>query len=281
MDTLLYKASSYLNSYYTWIAFAVGSIVGSFLNVCILRIPEGTFFKKARSLCPNCKQTIPFWLNIPILSFILLRGRSHCCKKSISWQYPIVESITGIGFILIYWKFPFLYTLNEVIEISPADLIRFIHGSLFFSLLMICSVIDFHHMIIPDVISLPMIAVSPLVFYFHPELSWQSSLLGILIGGGLLYGVAWLYWLIRKQVGMGMGDVKLLAAIGGWLGYQSLLPTIFYGSIIGSTFGLIGIIFFKKYQTNSAIPFGPFLAIGAMIHLLFGLQFFNLLFSPA
>jgi leader peptidase (prepilin peptidase)/N-methyltransferase len=105
-----------------------------------------------------------------------------------------------------------------------------------------------------------------LVFYLHPDLTWQSSLIGVVAGGFSLYAVAWIYWLIRKEVGMGMGDVKLLAAIGGWLGYQSILPTILYGSLMGAAIGIIIMMWKRQMALKMAIPFGPFLALGALIH---------------
>ncbi len=123
-------------------------------------------------------------------------------------------------------------------------------------------------MIIPDAISLPMIAVFPMIAYVHPELTLYSAFLGVLIGGGTIYAIAWIYYLLRKREGIGMGDAKLLAAIGGWLGYESLLPTVLFASIVGSFVG-IGLIL-KNRNTNlqTEIPFGPFLALGAAFYLL-------------
>jgi leader peptidase (prepilin peptidase)/N-methyltransferase len=181
--------------------------------------------------------------------------------------------------VICYWNFPFL-TAIPTWDIEPRDLIRFIHAMIFVNVLIVCSVIDLKHMIIPDVISLPMIALSPVVIYFHPELDWQSSLMGILLGGGVLYGITWAYWLVRHEIGMGMGDVKLLAAIGGWLGYQSILPTIFYGSVLGSTVGIVVLLMSRKFSLQTKIPFGPFLAIGAILHLFLNEFFYELLFIP-
>lgn len=264
----------------TWAVLAFGLVVGSFLNVCILRIPEGTFWANARSVCPHCKTKIPFWLNIPVLSYLLLRGKSRCCQVSISRQYPLVELVTGILFVIVYWNFPFVFTVDALPQIEPRNLIRFIHGILLISLLIICSVIDLRLRIIPDVISIPMILATPVVIYFHPDLTWQSGTLGVLFGGGSLFAIAWLYWVVRQQVGMGMGDVKLLAGIGGWLGYQVVLPAIFYGSVLGSLAGIAAMIVSRKMDLASKIPFGPFLAIGSLIHLFFGAKIQEFILFP-
>lgn len=270
MEIIAAKAIYYLSSPFTWYAFVLGSLIGSFLNVCILRIPEGTFWKNQRSVCPQCQAPIPFYYNIPILSYFILRGKTSCCKNPLSKQYPAVEFFTALTFTIIYWNFPVFYIIDHQTLLDNANLIRFFHGVTFASLLITCSVIDLRLKIIPDVISLPMILLTPVVFYLHPDLDWKSSLIGVFAGGGILFGIAWLYWLLRKQVGMGMGDVKLLAAIGGWLGYQSILPTVFYSSLTGAFVGIIAMAVSKKVNTTTEIPFGPFLAGGAILHLLYG-----------
>jgi len=254
----------------TWIAFLLGAIVGSFLNVCIFRIPEHTFFKHARSVCRSCGAPIPAYYNFPIVSWLWLRGKAACCKTKLHWQYPLVELIAALMFVGVYWRYPFVIPSGNMYVIDQVDMIRTIHGAIFVSALIVCSAIDFRHMIIPDVISLPMIALTPLVVFVHPDLTWLDALIGVAAGGASLYAIAWLYWLIRKEVGMGMGDVKLLAAIGGWLGYQSIIPTIFYGSVLGAVAGLAVVAASRNLNLKSAIPFGPFLALGAIIHLFFG-----------
>lgn len=221
-------------------------------------------------MCRHCNSQIPFYLNVPILSYLFLLGKTKCCKKPLAVQYPIVEFLTACLFAVIYWQFPFLEIINGVIKVDYPNFLRFAHAIIFCSALLVCSVIDIHHMIIPDVISIPMIFLSPLVVIIHPELDWVSSILGVLVGGFCLYAVAWIYWLVRREVGLGLGDVKLLAAIGGWLGYQAIIPTVFIGSITGALFGLTAIILIKKLTFKSAIPFGPFLAFGAVAHLVFG-----------
>jgi leader peptidase (prepilin peptidase)/N-methyltransferase len=210
----------------------------------------------------------------------MLKGKAKCCGAPISLQYPAVELLTGVMFVIVYWNFPFLYQVSDSWGVDPKDMIRFIHGTILVSLLIICSVIDLRLRIIPDVISIPMILVTPIVIYFHPDLTWQSGALGVLLGGGSLFAVAWIYWVVRQQVGMGMGDVKLLAALGGWLGYQVVLPAIFYGSVLGSLVGICGMVMSRKMDLGSKIPFGPFLAIGALMHLFLGAKIQELLFFP-
>lgn len=259
---------SFLESPWTWFVFVFGALIGSFLNVCIYRIPEGQFFASARSRCRHCNAQIPAYLNIPILGFLLLRGRTLCCKKPLSWQYPVVELLTASLFVACYWKTPFMIQYGaHPFEIDPTNALRFAHLSTFVALMIVCSFIDIRLMIIPDVISLPMIAATPLVVWLHPDLTWQSALAGVIVGGGILYAVAWLYFLLRKQVGMGFGDVKLLAAIGGWLGVEAVLPAICWGSILGSVVGISMMLYQRKMDMKLAIPFGPFLATGAVLHM--------------
>jgi len=251
-----------------------GALIGSFLNVVILRVPEKTFFKHSRSVCPKCGALVPIWLNIPVVSWLLLRGKSNCCRTSISIQYPLVELSTMIIFGLFYTRHPFLGWSFDSLLWNYDDFLRFMHGVTFTSVLLACSVIDIRLMIIPDVLSLGMIGVSPLVAWLHPELKLVDSLGGVLLGGGFLYAIAWFYWLIRKQYGMGFGDVKLLAAIGGWIGYQGVFPTLFLGSIIGSIMGVVILMLAQKFSWKAKVPFGPFLAAGAVLYLWYGLEVF-------
>jgi leader peptidase (prepilin peptidase)/N-methyltransferase len=264
------KLSAYLVTPLTWIVFTFGAIIGSFLNVCIFRIPEGTFFKEQRSVCRSCGARIPAYLNVPILSWVVLRGRTACCKAPLSIQYPLVELATALLMVVVYWSYPFVSVRGAAIEYDYANMIRAIHAAVFVAALLVCSVIDLRHMIIPDVISLPMIALTPVVVWLHPDLDWQSAAIGVAAGGLSLYAIAWIYWLVRHEVGMGMGDVKLLAGIGGWLGYQAIIPTVFYASILGAAFGLGAVALSRERSMKTAIPFGPFLALGAIIHLFAG-----------
>jgi leader peptidase (prepilin peptidase)/N-methyltransferase len=254
----------------TWLALLFGAIVGSFLNVCILRIPEGTFLAHTRSHCPSCGALIPWYLNIPVVSWLFLKGKARCCGAKISPQYVLVEFFTAILFSFIYWKVPFMIHHGTNFGWDPANFIRAVHMVIFSCSMMICAVIDWRLMIIPDVISLPMIAMTPLVVWLHPDLDWRSAALGVVAGFGLLYGIAWLYWVMRKEVGMGMGDVKLLAAIGGWLGVQAIVPTVLLGSLGGALCGLFYMVYRRQFDLKVALPFGPFLVSGALVHMFFG-----------
>lgn len=266
----------YATSPITWFLFVLGACVGSFLNVCIIRIPAGTFWSSLRSHCPHCQQSIPLWHNIPILSWLILRGRSACCGQPIAKQYPLVEFLTALLFVVIYWRLPFVRSYDGVLHLDSENVIRFLHAAVFCSALLTSSVIDFHLKIIPDKINLPMIALTPLVIYLHPDLDWFSGLVGVLVGGLSLYIVAWLYVWMRGEAGLGFGDVKLLAAIGGWLGYQAIIPTIMVGSIVGAMVGIGWMIATRQWNLKLALPFGPFLSLGAVNYLLFGQEFYEL-----
>lgn len=254
----------------------LGLILGSFYNVLIYRLPRGIFWRYRRSHCPHCQAKIPFYLNVPVISFVWLAGKSHCCQHRLSWHYPLIELASAILLVGLYLYFPFI---SDEGVLEQAQLMRFLHAYLFASFLLIGSVIDLYHMIIPDEITLTLVALTPAVIYLHPELDWLSSIIGVVVGGGSLYAIAWLYWLTRRKIGMGMGDVKLLAGIGGWLGYQGVLTTLLYGSLIGTFVALILIFAGKKgYNMQSALPFGPCLALGALLHLLCGQSLLRLLF---
>ena len=267
-------ATDYMVSPWTWCHFALGAIVGSFLNVCILRIPKKTFWRNTRSVCPNCESPIPWYHNIPILSFYILRGQAACCHVKLSRQYPLVEFLTGAAFIATYWYAPYINWSAGHAEILWPNFIRFMHLSVFVSLMIVCSAIDLKYMIIPDVISIPMILVTPIIVYYHPELDWKSALFGVVVGGGVLYFVAWIYWMLRREIGLGFGDVKLLAAVGGWLGVQAIVPTILIGSVLGTVVGMGALLVNRQMSLKSALPFGPFLAFGACFHMLFNLKIF-------
>lgn len=259
-----------LRSPLTYLSFLLGAMLGSFFNVCIYRIPRKIFWKTQRSHCPHCDAAIPMWHNIPLLSWLLLRGRAACCGQRISVQYPLVELFTALLFVVIYWTYPFILQWEPQPLVDSREFLRYAHALVFCSLLLICSVIDLEHQIIPDVLSLPMIALTPLVVYLHPDLDWKSSLWGVLLGGGLFYMVAWIYYLVRRESGLGLGDVKLLAAIGGWLGYQSILSTIFWASLMGSVVGLGLMLIGRSWDMKTRVPFGPFLSTAAVAYHLFG-----------
>ncbi len=262
-----------------WLVFGFGCLFGSFFNVCIYRIPRKIFWKSSRSHCPACEAPIPSWHNIPILSWVFLRGKAACCGAKISVQYPLVELGTGVLWFAVFACFPFLTWDGGSFGFEPHESLRFAHALIFSSVLLICSVIDFEHQIIPDVLSLPLIVTAPLVAFLHPELDLRSSLFGIFLGGGLFYAVAWIYFFVRKDYGLGLGDVKLLAGIGGWLGYQAVLTTIFWASLLGSVVGISAMILARSRDMKLKLPFGPFLSLAAIVLLLFGRYFAEYIIS--
>jgi len=232
-----------------------GAMVGSFLNVCIYRLPKEESIIWPRSHCPACKKMIRFYDNIPLISYLLLRGRCRYCKGPISIQYPLVEGITALSSLFLFMKF----------GPSLSYLIYFA----FVAALIVITVIDLYHQIIPDGISLPGIGVGLLTSLVNPQITFFNSLMGILLGGGSLFLVATLYEWIFKREGMGGGDVKLLAMIGAFLGWKAVILTILLSSLIGSTTGIL-IMILKGKDFKYAIPFGPFLSMGAVIALFYG-----------
>jgi leader peptidase (prepilin peptidase)/N-methyltransferase len=235
--------------------FVFGTIIGSFLNVCIHRIPQGKSIITPSSHCPLCKKPIRFFDNIPLVSFLWLRGRCRTCNAPISLRYPLVELLMGLFSVILLWRF-------------GISAFYFIYFALFASLTLI-SFIDLTHRIIPDVISLPGIIIGLVISLLHPQMSISNSLIGVLVGGGSLYVVANIYQLVTKREGMGGGDVKLLAMIGAFIGWKGVLFTILCSSFIGSVVG-VAMMFISKADSKYAVPFGPFLSFGAMIFVLFG-----------
>lgn len=245
-----------------------GALVGSFLNVVILRLPsEDESIVFPASHCPRCNTPLHWYENIPFFSYLFLLGKCGHCKVPISIQYPLVElTMTALSAALMY-----SYGLS----------FEFVGLFIFSAALLVIIVIDIHHQIIPDVISLPGIMAGLIFSVFSNSVTWQSSLIGIALGGGLLYTIALLYFLIRKVDGMGGGDIKLLAMIGAWLGWQSLPFVIFASSFSGTIVGLIAMGYQKK-GGHTRIPFGPFLSITALIYVFFAsdiLYFFQLYFN--
>ena len=236
------------------VSIMFGAIVGSFLNVCIIRLPKGESIIIPGSHCPHCNHPIKFYDNIPLVSYLLLGGKCRYCKRSISAQYPLVEGTTAISSLLLFLKY-------------GLSLSYFFYFS-FVAALIIITVIDLYHQIIPDVISIPGIGVGLLGALIIPHITFFNSLLGILLGGGSLFVIATFYQWLFKREGMGGGDVKLLAMIGAFLGWDAVILTILLSSLIGSITGII-IMVLKGKDFKYAIPFGPFLSLGAVIALFY------------
>jgi leader peptidase (prepilin peptidase)/N-methyltransferase len=238
------------------LVFMFGMCIGSFLNVCIHRLPSSmSIINPSRSFCPRCNSAIQFYDNIPVLSYLWLKGRCRNCKASISLRYPLVELMAGILAIAILFMFGL--TLEGVVYF------------VFISSLLVITFIDIDHKIIPDIITLPGIPIGLAASFVLPDMTFKSSLLGLLVGGGSLLLVAWTYSLITQKEGMGGGDIKLLGMIGTFIGWKGVIFTIFAASLTGTFVGII-VMLLKGKNLKFAIPFGPFLSIGAMSYIFFG-----------
>jgi len=257
------------------IAFVFGAIVGSFLNVCIVRIPKGDSIVRPSSHCPGCKNPIQFYDNIPLLSYIFLLGRCRSCGERISPRYLIVELLMACLAAALYYQFGF----------SLAFLVSFI----FVAALIVISFIDLDVRIVPDVISLPGIIAGLLFSVVARYLvsdpselipSPLSALIGVLVGGGFLLALAWAYEAFTGVEGMGGGDVKLLAMIGAFLGWTAIPFTLFFASLTGSVIG-VGLMVGKGVGRRFALPFAPFLCLGALLYLFFGNELLGLYLPPS
>jgi leader peptidase (prepilin peptidase)/N-methyltransferase len=233
-----------------------GGIIGSFLNVCIYRLPREKSVVRPSSSCPSCEKPIKFYDNIPIISYLFLKGKCRQCGSHISIRYPMVELITAFLFFMLFKKYGLSFEL--------------IVGMLLISLLIAISFIDLDFRIIPDVLSIGgLIAGLILAFFRKPFFFYMDALYGILLGGGILFVIAYGYELLRKREGMGGGDIKLLGMIGAFCGIKGVIFSLMSGSLIGTFIG-IPMMFIKGADTKYAIPFGPFLSLGALIFIFFG-----------
>lgn len=235
-------------------AFLLGACLGSFFNVLIYRLPREESIVRPASRCPSCGRPVPARENVPIVSFLLLRGKCAGCGGRISWRYPVVEAGTGIGFLLI----------------ARVDGIGFLllRDLVFFSFLVPIVFIDIDHRIIPDELSLGGLAAGMLLS-FLPGGQWQGALAGAVLGGGILFLTAMVYQRVTGIEGLGGGDVKLLAMIGAFLGWRGALFTIFFGSLLGVAGGLVAM---RKGNEGlkTAIPYGPYLCAAALLSRFLG-----------
>jgi leader peptidase (prepilin peptidase)/N-methyltransferase len=236
------------------IAVLVGAVIGSFLNVCIYRLPRGESIAWPVSHCPTCSTPIAPYDNVPVFSYLLLRGRCRACRAPISVRYPLIELANALGYALILWRFGPTW---------PA-----LVYAMLFSVLLVVTGIDLSHQIIPNVITLPGIVIGFVCAVTILPVGAINSLLGILVGGGILLGLAWISPYVFGKEGMGLGDVKLVAMVGAFLGWRQALLTIMVGAVVGSVVGLT-LIALKVMRREHYIPFGPFLALGAVVAMLF------------
>ncbi len=232
-----------------------GALVGSFLNVCIYRLPRHESIAWPGSHCPSCSHPIAWYDNIPIVSYLLLAGRCRHCAIKIPYQYPLVEALNALGYVWIVWFFGMTWSAAT-------------YGILYSSLLVVAGT-DLSHKIIPNAITFPGIILGLLSAATILPLGLFNGLLGVLVGGGILWLLAWVSPYLFGKEGMGGGDIKLLAMIGAFLGWKPALMTIMVGSFLGSLVG-IGLIAAKVIRREDYIPFGPFLVCGALVSLFFG-----------
>lgn len=236
------------------LAAVLGLAVGSFLNVCIYRMPRGESLLYPGSRCPGCGAALRWYDNIPVVSWVWLGGKCGQCQAPISPQYPIVEAVTAALIVAV------------VLVTPPGPLLA--SRLVFACSLVVLFGIDLKHQILPNVITLPGIGVGFLFSLFGPP-GWAQSLAGMVLGAGLLYGTAAAYYMVRREEGLGMGDVKMLAMIGAFLGWQAVLLTLILASFAGAVLG-IGMMATARGNLRYALPFGTFLAIGALIAMFAG-----------
>jgi leader peptidase (prepilin peptidase) / N-methyltransferase len=236
-------------------AFLFGTVIGSFLNVCIYRLPNEESIVTPRSRCPACRTPIRAADNIPLLSFLLLRGRCRACGKPIAWRYPLVEALTGGLFALTVARFG--------VGLETAFLLVFLAA------LVLVSFIDLDHQIIPNAVTLPGIPLGLVAGLLVSEPPLLDRLIGMLAGAGFLYLVLYYGGTLYGQEAMGEGDLNLIALIGAFLGWRAVVITILVGCLLGATVG-VGLIALRRLSRRQHIPFGPFLAVGAAVALFWG-----------
>jgi leader peptidase (prepilin peptidase)/N-methyltransferase len=236
-------------------SFIFGLVIGSFLNVCIYRLPLGNSILYPASSCPRCGSKIRFYDNVPLVSYILLRGKCRFCRHPISFRYPVVEFLSGLVSVALFLRY------------GPSFAYLFLFA--FTASLITMTFIDLQHQILPDVITIPGIVTGFFVSFFSwSEPSWSDSLFGILGGGVIFYLVAILFKLLRGKEGLGAGDIKLLAMLGGWLGWQALPFVILISSVTGVIIGG-GTLLLSRKKLETRIPYGPFLVLAAFVWLFF------------
>jgi len=234
----------------------LGLAIGSFLNVVIYRVPRKKPFWVGRSVCTNCEAQLRWYHNVPLLSYLFLRGKCAFCKTRISARYPLVESVNAISYLYFFYEFGWSLEFAVFALISSALL------AIFF--------IDLDFQIIPDLITLPGMIIGLAVSLIPGGIDIVASAIGLLVGGGALYLVALLGdWLFKKE-SMGGGDIKLAAMLGSFLGWQKVLFVFMASAVIGLVVSVALMIFSEKIRTNRVVPFGPFIAAAAMLAIIWG-----------
>lgn len=242
-------------------ALLLGLVTGSFLNVVIHRLPRGLSTVLPRSRCPACGTAIRPLDNIPVLSWMLLRGRCRNCRVRISARYPLIEAFTGLLFVASAERFDYSFAS--------------LAGALFCCLMIALAAIDLEHFLLPDRITLPGIVVGVGIQPFlvsTPTSPWPGLLgavLGAAVGAGILLAAYGAWWLIRREEGLGLGDVKMLAMVGAFLGWRGVIVTLLFGAFSGALVGL-SLMAVGRGGMKSKLPFGTFLAAGGLVALFFG-----------
>ena len=236
-------------------AFIFGTLFGSFANVCIYRLPQRLSIVFPGSYCPACQEALRPWHNIPVLSYLMLRGQCTMCKTAISPRYPLIELSNGLLYVFLYHHY----------HVSVQGIVF----ALLTTALLIVSCIDLVHTIIPDAITLPGIVVGLGTSLWLTPVGVRNAVLGIVLGGGLFLLMAVLSVVILQREGMGGGDIKLIAMLGAFLGWHAVLVTIFLAAVLGAGVGL-ALILLRRKGRREPLPFGPFLALGALLAMVWG-----------
>jgi leader peptidase (prepilin peptidase)/N-methyltransferase len=245
------------NSYYILVGI-LGLMIGSFLNVLIYRIPNKKQFVKGRSFCPECKNEIHWYHNIPLLSFLFLRGKCAYCGVRIPIRYPLVEVLNALAYLYFFWRLGLTIELGVFAFLASALIVIFF--------------IDLDHQIIPDLITLPGMIVGLAVSFLSGGIGIVPALIGLVVGGGSLYLVALLGdWLFKKE-SMGGGDIKMAAMLGAFLGWQKVLFVFMASAVIGLVVSLTLMFFSSKLRETRMVPFGPFIALAAFLAIVWGDQ---------
>lgn len=230
-------------------------MLGSFLNVVIYRLPKLESIVLPASHCKDCKHALHIWHNIPVIGFLWLKGKCFFCKKPISWRYPLVEILTVILSLIALFQFGWQILLLPVLLFTYA--------------LITLTFIDIDEQILPDIITIPLLGLGLLFNSFYYFTTPVEAIWGMLLGFTVLFIIDYIYFLLRKRHGIGMGDCKLLAAIGAWLGISAIVPVILIASLLGLLCALLFMLL-KRLDYNAPIAFGPFLAIAAWGYLICG-----------
>ncbi|ADY73413.1 Prepilin peptidase [Desulfurobacterium thermolithotrophum DSM 11699] len=237
------------------IAFIFGTIIGSFLNVCIHRIPKEESIITPPSYCPKCGKKIKWYDNIPIISYLILKGKCRNCKEKISIQYPLVELLTGFLTTGIVWKYGISVTSFYFLLLTYV--------------LVVVSMIDLKTMLVPVKLCYFAMIAGILFSIFVPSISLKDSILGASFGAGIILFIIETYYILKGKEGMGYGDANVMAVIGAFLGWEKVLLTIFLASLIGAVWGIIFMILRGK-NSQLALPFVPFLSLATYVTIIFG-----------